>query len=201
MQKLHYDTPKNLLALIDPIRPADAGRWNILDLGCGTGLTGLEVAAYANQLVGVDLSAKMLEKARARNLYHRLEHKEMVAMMAEEPAASYDLVIATDVFIYIGKLDDVVRAAKRLLRPGGLLAFSVEALETLADAPSNQSPAQDYLLQTAPSCRYAHSSPYLQRLASDNAFRVGQMTTTQRRESEGKSLRGHLVVLEKSHAD
>ena len=42
-------------------------------------------------------------------------------MMQAEPASSYNVVFAADVFVYLGKLDDLVSQARRLLRPGAFL--------------------------------------------------------------------------------
>ena len=196
LQTLKYDTPKNLLMLITQITAPTTGKWNVLDLGCGTGLVGLEIAPYAKQLVGVDLSAKMLEKAKGRNLYHRLEKADLVTMMKNETASSYDLVIAADSLIYLGKLDDVAKETKRLLRPSGLFAFSVEALETLPNLEPNQRVQLDYQLQTSPSCRYAHSSQYLSKLAADNDFKTPRIKMERTRLSCGNPVNGYLVLLE-----
>jgi predicted TPR repeat methyltransferase len=196
LQSLKYETPRDLLTLIAQRSAPASGKWDVLDLGCGTGLVGLAIAPYASQLVGVDLSARMLEKAQARNLYHRLEHLDLLSMMQDEQSSSYDIVIAADSLIYLGKLDDVVREATRLLRRGGLFAFSVEALEALPGAAPGQGIPLDYLLQKIPSCRYAHSSGYISRLASDNEFKIQELKKAHIRNSSGSSVQGYLVLLE-----
>lgn len=201
LQQLHYDTPKKLSALIAQCRPDAAGDWAVLDLGCGTGLVGQELAPFSGQLVGVDLSGKMLEKARARNVYQRLLHGDLIGIMQEEEAARYDLIVAADTLIYLGKLDDVAREAQRLLVDGGVFAFSVEALEALPGAPPGASPPADYQLQPAPSCRYAHASDYIYRLATENHLGVRHRALAHLRNSVGTSVRGYLVVMEKRSAD
>jgi predicted TPR repeat methyltransferase len=194
LQQLQYETPKNLVAMVAQISAPAIGKWNVLDLGCGTGLVGVEIAAYARQLVGVDLSPKMLEKARARNLYHRLEQADLITVMNNETASTYNLIIAADTLIYLGKLDDVIQEAKRLLCAGGLFAFSVEALKALPDAGPHH--PHEYLLQASPSCRYAHSSDYLSRLATDYGFKIHQMKLERIRMSCGKPINGYLVLME-----
>jgi predicted TPR repeat methyltransferase len=201
LQQLKYETPKHLMALVAQVSTPASGKWCVLDLGCGTGLVGVEVAPYSQQLVGVDLSSKMLAKARARNLYHRLEQADLVSMMSNEAASSYDLVTAADTFIYVGKLEDVTREAKRLLRPGGLFAFSVEALETLPNPVASQNSQQEYLLQASPSCRYAHSASYLSRLAAENDLKMHPIKMEHLRMSCGQSVTGYLVLLENSQAN
>ena len=172
VQTLSYSVPRKLTDLLRPFLDANGEKWTVLDLGCGTGLSGAAIAQYARQLVGVDLSAKMLEKARERNLYHRLEHLDLLTMMQGEAASSYDVVFAADVFVYLGKLDDLVDQAQRLLRPGGLFAFSVESLEALAvDAPALEE-RRDYQLNITG--RYAHSIAYLSRMAAHMRLRCPQ---------------------------
>ena len=184
-QALQYGVPEKLAALVARHAPLAAGKWNILDLGCGTGLAGSAIAPFARQLVGVDLSAKMLEKARARNLYQRLECSDVLAMMRGEQASSYDLVISSDVFVYIGELGEIASEVMRLLRPGGFFAFSVEALGALP-----QSDECEYRLQETG--RYAHSVKYLARLASTNGFLVQEMAAAQLRMDHGKPINGYI---------
>jgi len=72
------------------------------------------------------------------------------------PAGSFDYVIANDVFIYVGAIDDIVPAALNALRRGGRLIFSCE---TAADEEG------DFVLR--PSKRYAHSRAYIEQLCRD----------------------------------
>ncbi len=139
VKALRYGVPEQLVNLLRPYADAGGQKWDILDLGCGTGLSGAALAPVARQIVGVDLSAKMLDKARERNLYQRLEQLDLLTMMQAEAAASYDVVFATDVFVYVGKLDELVHQVQRLLRPGGLFAFSVESLDALTDDATQRS--------------------------------------------------------------
>jgi predicted TPR repeat methyltransferase len=196
LQHLKYETPKHLVALIAHVCTPVAGKWNVLDLGCGTGLSGVAIAPYASELVGVDLSAKMLQKARDRNIYHRLECMDLIAMLQVEKSANYDVVLAADSFIYLGNLDRVAREVRRVLRPGGFFAFSVEALEALPAVAPRNVVHPGYQLQENPSCRYAHSSEYISRLASDNNFKIHELKMTHIRMSGGSSVNGYLVLLE-----
>lgn len=177
-QELHYTIPEQLVALARQCAAATE-QWDVLDLGCGTGLVGAAIAPYARKLVGVDLSVNMLAKARERGLYQRTECMDLLAMMRGEDASTYDVVVAADVFIYVGKIDEVVAEAKRLLRPGGLFVFSVEALEAQVAADAAGGNQQHYCLN--PTGRFAHSSRYLASLAEANVFRVLQILEGQGR--------------------
>ena len=190
---LSYSVPEKLAGLLRPYSDPIGEKWVILDLGCGTGLSGAAIASCSRKLVGVDLSAKMLEKARDRNLYHRLERLDLLTMMQGEAASSYDVVFAADVFVYLGKLDELVNHARRLLRPGGLFAFSVESLEALLD---DAAAAPDYQLNVTG--RYAHSIAYLARMAEHNGFDVLSATGTQSRLDKGKPVQGYLALWRRS---
>ncbi len=194
---LNYSVPEKLVALLRPFFDPKTERWRILDLGCGTGLSGMALAPCARELVGVDLSARMLEKARDRHLYHRLEHLDLVTMMRGEPVSSYDVVLAADVFVYFGRLDELVDEARRLLRSAGLFAFSVESLDALVgEAPAQDAP--DYQLNVTG--RYAHSIAYLSRMAPRHCFDVLASIRTQSRIDKGKPVQGCLALWRRTSA-
>ena len=172
---LKYKTPTELISLLRQAVEFPVGKWDVLDLGCGTGLAGLEISPYARQMVGVDLSSKMLERAHSRNIYHRLEHSDLLLMMQGEESSSYDVVIAADVFVYLGVLDDIVSEVKRLLRTGGFFIFTVEALEALSSGENGLENRPDYKLNQ--SGRYAHSANYLEKLSSANGFSSLSLTS------------------------
>ncbi|NEU35571.1 methyltransferase, partial [bacterium LRH843] len=81
------------------------------DAGCGTGLCGPLLAPYCQRLDGVDLSPKMLEKAKSKQLYDRLSKAELTAFLNNAPDM-YDVIIAADVLCYFG---DLSRAASGFL--------------------------------------------------------------------------------------
>lgn len=192
VQKLNYAIPQKLVALLTDIAKPTAKEWDILDLGCGTGLVGTVIAPYARQLTGVDLSARMLEKAQNKNLYQRLEKADLLAMMNNEATASYDVIVAADVFVYIGKLDAIMGEAKRLLRPGGILAFSVEAAETRP----NKGESKDYCLNGKG--RYAHSSSYIERIALEHGLMKSVLAPSDIRMESGTPVQGWVALLEKT---
>ena len=194
VKTLQYNTPAELMALIRQIVEPPMRKWSVLDLGCGTGLVGQEIAPHTLQLTGVDLSEKMLSKARARNVYHRLVHSDLLPMMRDEEASSYDVIVAADVFIYLGLLDEIVSEARRLLRTGGFFMFSVEALDALPDKAGDADDHVEYKLN--PTGRYAHSSAYLNKLASISNFKPLSMVFTQKRLEEGKPIMAWLALWE-----
>jgi predicted TPR repeat methyltransferase len=97
-----------------------------IDLGCGTGLAAHAFAAQVDEFIGIDLSPRMIERARATRLYGELKVAEMTEGLRGKPDASADLILAADAMIYLADLAPVLREAKRVLVPGGLLAFTAE---------------------------------------------------------------------------
>ena len=135
----------------------------------------------ARRLKGVDLSANMLAQARSRGVYSELECIELTDYLARCDA-EFDLVVAADVFIYLGDLAPVFAGVRRALRAGGRFAFSVEAGE-----------AQD--CELAATRRYRHSRPYLERLAAEHGFDVDAIENGVLRREAGSPVHGHLALL------
>ena len=170
--------------LADAIRAAlGPGPFDVFDMGCGTGLMGEALLPMAKSLVGADFSPRMVERARARGAYDRLEVGDAVAMLAESPGA-YDLVTAADVLVYTGDLAPVVAAARRALRAGGGFAFTVEGG---ADG--------DWKLQA--NGRYTHSKAYLRRLAKAGGFEMASLAESSTRTESGQPVPSLVCVLRK----
>jgi len=119
---LQYRAPSKLLRLLDYTGASYA---RVLDLGCGTGLAGPLLRPRAQTLIGVDLSGKMLAKAQGRGVYDELAEGEMVEYLGGV-RTGFDLIFAADSLIYLGDLGPFFAAAAGALRPGGLLAATLE---------------------------------------------------------------------------
>jgi predicted TPR repeat methyltransferase len=183
VEKLHYRVPEQIAEAVAAARPGtNAKPIDILDLGCGTGLCGRLLRPLAGRLCGVDLSAGMIEKARERGVYDQLDVGELMDVMKRSPR-SFDLVIAADVFIYVGDLGEVFEAAAACLRPGGLFIFSVEA------------GGGDRYNLTMKIRRYTHSAPYLRRLAAMCGFEELSFAPVVIRMEKNKIVPGYLPVL------
>jgi predicted TPR repeat methyltransferase len=178
VDQLDYRIPEILTDRVKALQPRRDLR--VADLGCGTGLCAVHLAGYCRSLAGIDLSPAMLEKARARNLYDTLSDADIVDWLQRAPAAGCDLVLAADVFIYVGDLAAVFGGVARVLAPRGLFAFSVESAD-----------GADYTL--LPSGRYAHASDYLQRLAAQHGLTAAESFDCRIR----GDVRGRVVILQK----
>lgn len=125
---LGYRVPGVMLKLIEARGFSPRGRklGDVLDLGCGTGLIGATLHdMLGGRLVGVDLSARMLAEARAKQVYTDLRCAEITAALAADETR-YDLITMADVLCYFGPIEALLATAAAHLNPGGMLVLSIE---------------------------------------------------------------------------
>jgi predicted TPR repeat methyltransferase len=188
--RLNYAAPQLVRDAVLAGRPT-GDPLDVLDLGCGTGLAGVELKPHARSLVGVDLSERMLQHARGLNIYTRLVRDNLEAALAAEMACSYDVVVAVDVMIYFGRLDEVVSAVHRVLRPRGLFVFTVEADRT---EPSDRAGALRGYRLTG-SGRYTHTANYVVASTSRSAFEIKTVRDVRLRSESWRPVIGLLVAV------
>jgi len=180
---LGYRAPELLVSALGEYVPTD-GRLDVLDAGCGTGLCGNLLRSMSRRLVGVDLSDGMVAKARARQVYDELVVGELCAFMRDRPQA-FDVVISADTLVYFGALHEAGVEARKCLRPGGVLAFTLERLESGTDeAP--------YRIQ--PHGRYAHRADYVKETLRTAGFAQVHFKDVVLRRERGQDVNGHLIV-------
>ncbi len=129
----------------------------IVDLGCGTGLCGPLLKPHARQLIGIDISPKMVALARSKNIYDEVLEGDGVALL--RTMHDINLIVAADVFGYIGDLTDVFKAASEALTQPGWFAFTVEQSE-------------DESFSLSKTTRFTHSKQYIHHLSESNHFRI-----------------------------
>jgi predicted TPR repeat methyltransferase len=185
---LGYRVPELLTAQISAARGTETIPLRILDAGCGTGLAAPLLKPLASQLVGVDLSTKMLDKARERKLYDELVVGELCAFMASRPGA-FDLVLLADTLVYFGALDEAFRTAHAALAPSGIFAFAVEA------RPDS---GPDYQLELHG--RYSHRPDYLTRLLTTGGYTVQSLEPIVIRRELDTDVAGVAVVARRNPA-
>jgi predicted TPR repeat methyltransferase len=182
LQDLGYQAHTTLLA------PLLAGgrRWSLaLDLGCGSGLCGELLAPHCDAVDGVDVSRVMVAQACTSGHYRQVVHGELLPFLNNNTERT-DLIVAADVFIYVGALDVVLSAAARRLAPGGLLAFTVEQAD-----PGHE-------LQLRPSLRYAHGRLLIERAAASCGLSVRALWAAAIREDQRRPVKGWYVLLQKA---
>lgn len=186
LEHLDYRAPKLLAEIFRDSAPAKASGLDVLDAGCGTGLAGVEFRAAARTLAGVDLSGEMLKRARARGIYDALEEAEIGAYFRAHPGG-FDLILAADVFCYLGDLGEVLADAAGALRAGGRLVLSVE-----------QGDGESFALTS--SGRYVHAPAYLRAAAAAAGLREVLGRSDRLRNEYGVPVAGYVAVFERPPA-
>lgn len=153
----------------------------VLDLGCGTGLMGQAIRPHAGWLEGYDISGRMLAQARGKGVYDDL-HKRDVSRL-ELGGEGFDLILAADVFIYVGALEQIMGWAAASVSPGGVLAFTLEEL-----------PEGEGDLRLRPSRRYAHSADYIEKLLEQAGFGAPSFSRATLRMDAGQPVSGLTVL-------
>lgn len=182
--KLKYQGPERICEMVDSVADK-AAALRILDLGCGTGLSGAALKPRAARLVGVDLSVEMMEQARKRGIYDSLELSEITEWLgrADDPER-FELVIACDALIYFGELEELTRLVAERLEPGGWFAFSAER--------SDRHP-----FSLTDSGRYAHNATYIREVAAKAGLVIVRMGQGFLRMEAGEEVVGLCVLLAK----
>jgi predicted TPR repeat methyltransferase len=182
--KLSYHAPQLVADAVAAARVTAESRQVALDAGCGTGLCGPLLAPYVSRLIGVDLSSRMLDKARARGVYDELARAELSDYLTKNPAA-FDLIVSADTLCYFGPLEAVLRSAHAALRPEGLLVFTVE------EAPADET-AGGYRIN--PHGRYSHCRAYIDRVVLQAGFAVAAIEAAKLRMEGGSAVDGLVVT-------
>jgi SAM-dependent methyltransferase len=107
--------------------PASLRGMRVLDLGCGLGYFAREARKRgAREVIGVDLSDRMLQEARARTDDAGIVYLRAELEAFEPERAAFDLAVSSLALHYVADYPRVVRGVAECLVPGGRFAFSVE---------------------------------------------------------------------------
>eukprot|EP00584_Thalassiosira_punctigera_P017922 CAMPEP_0172565572 /NCGR_PEP_ID=MMETSP1067-20121228/108729_1 /TAXON_ID=265564 ORGANISM="Thalassiosira punctigera, Strain Tpunct2005C2" /NCGR_SAMPLE_ID=MMETSP1067 /ASSEMBLY_ACC=CAM_ASM_000444 /LENGTH=507 /DNA_ID=CAMNT_0013356485 /DNA_START=96 /DNA_END=1616 /DNA_ORIENTATION=- len=189
VKKLKYKTPAKLRELLDSAQHVPGTRRRFshgADLGCGTGLSGVAFRDLIEfDFVGVDLSSEMVDKAKERGCYDHVFVGDVESILTDPHCEGLDLIVACDVFVYIGNLLSVFESvANRLTPKHGLFVFSTELLVEEQDTVENRG----FVLQSC--ARFAHKQSYVRNLADECGFVVRAMTVDVIRKNGGQDVSG-----------
>jgi 2-polyprenyl-6-hydroxyphenyl methylase/3-demethylubiquinone-9 3-methyltransferase len=184
VEQLGYHVPMLVRQRLQDLKLGPFKR--MLDLGCGTGLTGGTLRDMVEDITGIDISENMVEVAHEKDLYETLFVAEVEDFLDDNDEETFDLVTATDVLPYLGALEPLFFGVAENLMPGGIFIFSSETLpaETLADRTYMVGPHQ----------RFAHAESYVRQRLADTGFELIEITDINVRMEEGRPTPGHLLV-------
>lgn len=185
VENLDYTGHITVAAAVKQHISAQEALENVIDIGCGTGLVGEALLQHfkITHLAGVDLSSKMLEFAGAKKIYHSLHNSDLLEYLSEREALA-DLIISSDVMIYLGDLEPLIEQCHRLLKPGGFYAFNIEQLQW-----------GNYKLSVTG--RYQHSLQYIKSVYKRYQFSKMYSQTIELRKESGNMVVGYLVLLQR----
>lgn len=186
LEALDYRAPSLVVEALRKAVGADSAALDIVDAGCGTGLCGPGLKPWARTLAGCDLSVGMLRRAKARKVYDVLHQAELTHYLNTQPEV-FDAVVSADTLCYFGALEGALAAARRSLRTGGWLVFTVEALESDDE--------RAHALQT--NGRYAHGQRYVEAAMAQAQFDAIAIEPQTLRQEAGEPVRGWLCVCRK----
>ena len=181
VNKLEYNIPKKIIKMITT-NNSNIQLGSILDLGCGTGLIGDEIKNFCSNLQGIDLSLSMLDQAKNKNIYDKLEQRDITEYLSTENL-DFNYFIAADVFVYVGDLSEVFRLIKSRKKSKGKLVFSTEHTDK-----------DGFFLEK--SGRYSHSKKYIENLCQKFDYKLSYFEETDLRKDKNKFLTGGLYLLD-----
>lgn len=187
-KKLNYQVPGLLRSAVGHCLGNNPKAGRILDLGCGTGQCGVFFRDLALELIGVDLSSQMIEKAKQLGAYDSLFVSDLNEYLTQSTLEPFDLIIAGDVLVYSGDLDSIFKMVFKKLAEKGRFAFTIEDL-------NDQNLNHDSYYYLQPTGRFAHSKAYIQQLVHQNNFVLLLEKEIILREHEGNPIQGRVYVL------
>lgn len=184
---LGYDVPNMSAQLLETI---DIDRFErVLDIGCGTGLMGVELENKSGEMIGVDLSENMIEIAYDREIYESLYVADVEDYLDDNDENAWDLICAGDVLPYLGDVKNLIKGISENLVTNGHVIFSTETLpdEEFKDAGFTIGAHQ----------RYAHKLDYLDDVLKSYNLTILISKDIVVRHEQGKPIGGHLILAQK----
>lgn len=176
---LKYQLPEKVeLMLYEYFKPRSDK--TILDLGCGTGLMGSKLRPFASSLVGIDLSANMLNRAKATCQYDQLLEEDCFTYLKNKK--KFDIIIALELCPYIGDIEPLLKAIRHSLNPEGLFIFSIES-------------TKDERFVLSEHARYEHNIDWVRTLLEEHNLKIKEEEPVILRTQNAKPVSGYLLVI------
>ncbi len=159
----------------------------MLDLGCGTGLSGAVFRPVCDWVEGVDLSPGMIAQARRKNLYDKLDTGDLTESLDRyiRADARFNLIIAADVFVYCADLTLIASLVHDVLAAEGLFAFTVETHD-------------DGGVILGPKLRYAHGEAHVRTALEAAGLTIRMLVPVSTRMEADAPVPGLLVIAQRA---
>jgi len=181
VEKLEYKLPFIIRELILDL-DFDRKKLNkVIDLGCGTGLSGQGLRDISENLTGIDISKNMVDKARELGVYDNLIVGDIVEILRLSKE-KYDLFVALDVFIYVGELKAIFKTVRNCCNKNAFFIFSTEI----------QTDDGYSLLKSA---RFSHSDEYILKTAFNEFKLIESQDINLRKDNKGW-IKGKLYIFQ-----
>lgn len=184
VEQLGYCVPLQVRQRLQELKLGPFKR--LLDLGCGTGLTGAALRDMVEDITGLDISENMVEITHEKDLYETLYVAEVEDFLEDNDDEPFDIITATDVVPYLGGLEALFFGVTENLLPGGLFIFSAE---TRPDGELVGHPYKVYPFQ-----RFVHSETYIRERLQATGFEIVEVLEINVRMQDGEPSPGVLVT-------
>lgn len=183
IENLQYKTPETLYDFYFQVFKTKS-QHRCLDLGCGTGLAGEQFKNICIELTGIDISQKMLAIAKRKHLYDQLIKDDIIHFL-QAANQKYNLILAADVFTYMGDLEKMFTECSSSITKSGILLFSVE-----------EARESDKGFELKHTGRFGHSAAYIKSLCQQTGWTILDHQLSNLRQEKGEWIKGHLYLLQ-----
>jgi len=188
VEKLNYQVPSLVKAVVLNRYTHENMADSIWDLGCGTGLLGPFLKSVSRNLIGVDISEKMIERARLKGVYDALVKDDIIEFIHATKRCLPDLIIVADTLVYFGDLAPFFNAVSKHMSLTTELICTVEKLED--DTKEG--------FQLMPSGRYCHHLTFIQKATRQSGLQIVKHGDVLLRQGGGNWVDGLLLVVKRA---
>lgn len=184
LDNLQYEGPKLLKRILNDYF-VQKEQFDILDIGCGTGLSASILKPYSFRLGGIDISPGMLKRAEQINVYDWLDQVELTQFLIDSDE-QYGLIACIDTLIYFGKIDQVLLGISDHIKKDGFLVVTNEI---------SHSSDKDYEIDL--SGRYKHHPQYFLQALDQAGFQLIHVSRETIREELEQPVLGLVILAQK----
>jgi predicted TPR repeat methyltransferase len=137
----------------------------LLDAGIGSGLSSLPFARAGLEIHGMDFSPAMLGICRSKDFTRSLKQHDLQEMPWPYPNRRFAVLVCCGVFHFIAGLESIFSEARRVLRSGGIFAFT-----TRVPPFQEASPGEVFQENSGDFEIYSHAPGYIEALLEKEGF-------------------------------